>query len=218
MTQPAPREPGLLARVFAVGHVGYMSVFTTASILAVFSSTVSLDQLGGFRPARVYNRYTNDIRPLPLFGEVHLFGIFVYRTLGVTHTGEIVELMPVFTERGGPGSCCVAGPRYLEGLMFHVTDDAIRMAADPAYRPDAEHMASYRAVAARAARTAHVEVRQVRILIKVLNPPRSFQGLVAPWDDERWVPWLQFDIEGRRVVGDPRWLEIPPRPAYTVRS
>ena len=212
------RQPGLLAKLFATGHFAYIALFAVASVLAVFGSGRWLDALGGFRPTRVYNRYTNDIRPLPLFCEVHLFGTFVYRLQGETDSGSSVELLPVFDERGGPGACCVAGPRYLEGLMFHVTDDSIRMAENPAYRPEPGHVASYRAVADKAVRESATPVRVVRMLVKVLNPPRKFEGRVAPWDAERWVPWLQFDVRNGHVAGDPQWLETPPRPAYTVRS
>jgi predicted DCC family thiol-disulfide oxidoreductase YuxK len=212
------RPPGILARLVAAGHLAYILVFAMASIGAVFGSGRPLDALGKFRPTRVYNRYTNDIRPLPLFCEVHLFGVFVYRLQGLTSAGTAIPLLPVFNERGGPGPCCVAGPRYLEGLMFHVTDDAIRMAADPAYRPDAEHMANYRALVEHAARSGPPDVTQVRMFIKVLNPPRQFEGRVAPWDAERWVRWLEFDVHDGHVTGDPQWVEMPPRPAYTVRS
>jgi hypothetical protein len=149
---------------------------------------------------------------------MHLFGIFVYRLQGVTPAAASVVLLPVFDEHGRPGPCCVAGPRYLEGLMFHVTDDAIRMAANPSYRPDAEHMANYRAVVERAARSGPADLTEVRMFIKVLNPPRQFEGRVAPWDGERWVRWLVFNVRDGHVTGDPQWQEMPPRPAYTVRS
>ncbi len=210
--------PGMFGRVFAIAHLSYMAVFTAAAVAAVLGRPSALDALAGFRPTRVYNRYANDIRPLPLFCEVHLFGTFVYRLEGVTASGARIELLPVFTDRGTPGPCCVAGPRYLEGLMFHVTDDAIRMSADAAYRPDAGHMAEYRAVVAKAVRSAGEPVREVRMLIKVLNPPRTFKGRVAPWDAEPWLPWMSFGVTGTDVAAQPSWLGQPPRPAYTVRS
>ena len=210
--------PGLIARLFALGHFAYIALFAAASIAAILGRAAPLDALGGFRPTRVYNRYANDIRPLPLFCEVHLFGTFVYRLEGTTVAGAPVELLPVFTAEGSPGPCCVAGPRYLEGLMFHVTDDAIRMAANAEYRPDAEHMTQYRALMSRAVRDAPAPLREVRMLIKVLHPPRTFQGAVAPWDAEPWLPWMAFGIEGGQLAAEPRWLTVPPRPAFTVRS
>jgi hypothetical protein len=212
------QSPGLIARLFALGHLSYIAMFTAASIAAVFGREAPLEALNGFRPTRVYNRYANDIRPLPLFCEVHLFGTFVYRLEGITESGTPVELLPVFTSDGSPGPCCVAGPRYLEGLMFHVTDDAIRMAANAAYRPDLAHMTQYRAVMSKAVRQAPVPLREVRMLIKVLNPPRSFEGAVAPWDAEPWLPWLAFSVEGKDLSPEPRWLSVPPRPLFTVRS
>jgi hypothetical protein len=213
-----PRSPGTGARLFALGHLAYIAVFAAAAIAANFGSGSALDRLGAFRPTRVYNRYTNDIRPLPLFCEVHLYGTFVYRVEGLTPTGLRVELLPVFTDRGSPGSCCVAGPRYLEGLMFHVTDDAIRMAGDPGYRPDGEHMTEYRAVLGKAIRSTPAALRQVRILIKVLNPPRTFQGAVAPWDAEQWLPWIAFDVTGQELAPQAQFLAAPPPPLFTVRS
>jgi hypothetical protein len=210
--------PGPIARLFALGHFSYIAIFAAAGILAVFGREAPLEALNGFRPTRVYNRYANDIRPLPLFCEVHLFGTFVYRLEGITVAGTPVELLPVFTAGGSPGPCCVAGPRYLEGLMFHVTDDAIRMAANAEYRPDLEHMTQYRALMAKAVRDAPAPLREVRMLIKVLNPPRSFQGAVAPWDDEPWLPWMAFTVDGNEIASEPRWLAVPPRPAFTVRS
>ncbi|MEO6238774.1 MAG: hypothetical protein ABIQ52_17390 [Vicinamibacterales bacterium] len=210
--------PGIFVRLFAVAHLSYIAIFTAASVAAVFGRTSALDALAEFRPTRVYNRYANDIRPLPLFCEVHLFGTFVYRLEGVTASGGRIELLPVFTDRGSPGPCCVAGPRYLEGLMFHVTDDAIRMSADAAYRPEAGHMTEYRAVVEKAVRSAGEPVREVRMLIKVLNPPRTFKGRVAPWDGEPWLPWMSFGVTGTVVAAEPSWLGQPPRPAYTVRS
>jgi hypothetical protein len=210
--------PGLIARLFALGHFSYIAMFAAAGILAVFGREAPLEALNGFRPTRVYNRYANDIRPLPLFCEVHLFGTFVYRLEGITLSGTPVELLPVFTAEGTPGSCCVAGPRYLEGLMFHVTDDAIRMAANASYRPSLEHMTQYRAVMAKAVREAPTALREVRMLIKVLNPPRTFEGAVAPWAAEPWLPWIAFAVDGNALAAEPQWLAVPPSPLFTVRS
>jgi predicted DCC family thiol-disulfide oxidoreductase YuxK len=216
--EEAPRAPGIIASLFAAGHLAYILMFGIAATIAVTGDQRPLEGLTSFRPFRVYNRYTNDIRPLPLFCEVHLFGVFVYRLEGITPAGDTVELMPIFNERGGPGPCCVMGPRYLEGLMFHVTDDALRMGANPAYRPDAEHLGNYRVVADKAVRDAAVPLREVRMLIKLLDPPKRFEGRVAPWDQQRWIPWLRYRTDQGRVIGEPEWLDVPPRPSYTVRG
>jgi predicted DCC family thiol-disulfide oxidoreductase YuxK len=211
------RPPGTLARLFATSHLAYVLLFTAASVAAVFGAARPLDALNEARLVREYNSYTNEIHPLPLFCEMHLFGVFVYRIQGTTESGESVELLPVFDEHGRPGTCCVAGPRYLEGLIFHVTDDAIGRATSRWFAPQASHVAAYRALLERAARDAPAKVRSVRMLIKVLNPPRQFEGRVAPWDGEPWVPWVQYQVRDGRVV-DGEWLETPPMPAYTVRS
>ncbi|MEP6915698.1 MAG: DCC1-like thiol-disulfide oxidoreductase family protein, partial [Acidobacteriota bacterium] len=216
MTPPAARPPTILARLFATSHLAYVLIFAVASVRAVFGAPHSLERLSEVRVIHEYNSFTNDIRPLPLFCEMHLFGVFVYRIQGTTDTGDSVELLPVFDEHGRPGRCCAAGPRYLEGLIFHVTDDAIGRATSHWYVPEVGHLVTYRAVMERAARAAPEKVRSVRMLIKVLNPPRRFEGRVAPWDAERWVPWLQYQIRDGRVV-DGEWLETPPMPAYTVR-
>jgi hypothetical protein len=56
------------------------------------------------------------------------------------------------------------------------------------------------------------------MLIKLLDPPRRFEGRVAPWDQQPWVPWLRYGVRDGTVAGEPEFLGTPPRPSYTVRG
>lgn len=221
LTPPARPEPPrarMPARVLAVAHVVYLAIFGSAAVLAVAGAPAPLRTLNEWPVAEQYNLYTNDLRPLPLFCEVHLFGVYVYRLEGTTADGRVVEMLPVFDDRGGPGSCCVGGPRYLQGMMFHVTDDVLRTEALPDYHAPAANLDLYRAAVNKAIRESPEPVTEVRMLVKLLDPPRTFEGRVAPWDRERWTPWLRFPVQGGKVHGNLEWLERPPRPTFTARK
>lgn len=218
LVSPEAPPPRILARTLATAHVFYMAVFGSAAVLAVAGTPAPLRTLSDLPGVEQYNLYTNDLRPLPLFCEVHLFGVYVYRLEGTTADGRTVEMLPVFDERGGPGSCCVSGPRYLQGMMFHVTDDVLRREAIPGYHAPAANLDLYRAVVNKAIRESPTPVTEVRMLVKLLDPPRRFAGRVAPWDQERWTPWLRFPVQDGRVHGNLEWLERPPRPAFTARK
>jgi predicted DCC family thiol-disulfide oxidoreductase YuxK len=214
-TEAAP--PSRLARTAVLVHAAYIVVFAAAAVLSVFGSPGALRSLNAVPPLEKYNSLTNDLRPLPLFCQVHLFGVYVYRLEGIADGRLPIELLPVFDRRGGPGTCCVRGPRYLQAIMFHVTDDVLRTASIPGYHAPAANLDLYRAAVNKAVRDAGVDVREVRMLVKLLDPPRTFQGLVAPWDHAPWTPWLRFPVQDGRVVGNLEWLERPPRPSFTAR-
>jgi predicted DCC family thiol-disulfide oxidoreductase YuxK len=218
LASPAAPRPRALTRMLATAHVVYLAVFGSAAVLAVAGPSAPLRTLSGWPGVEQYNLYTNDLRPLPLFCEVHLFGVYVYRLEGTTVDGRTVTLLPVFDDRGGPGSCCAGGPRYLQGMMFHVTDDVLRKETVPGYHAPAANLELYRAAVNKAIRESPAPVTEVRMLVKLLDPPRTFAGRVAPWDSERWTPWLRFPVQNGRVHGNLEWLERPPRPTFTARK
>lgn len=144
------------------------------------------------------NNHTLRARRWTLFTRQHTLGIYEYRVIVRLETGEY-EPFRVFNPDKTPGPYSAGFvPRYLQALVYPVSDLAHRLTARPDYVPSEAELRPLKAlVHFGLARMATQEAGRVRDVVLRISPvlmPERYEGSSKPWLAAEWTDFLSFDV------------------------
>ena len=147
--------------------------------------------------------------PVKVFSDAHLFGLYIYQI--VDEKGK--NVLPAFTDDGGPGPLQRWHPRYYQGAMYSVTDVCLAKRYWPEYAGSRDDRLDDLLAAGF---TLAPDSQRLTLCVKAINPSEHYEKNTSTWLDAQWT-----DIyEGVRQNGkmSTQWLGIPPAVKKTARN